>query len=242
MLEQSQHSNIGRFLGCILLAYLVNGLCLKQYPWRLADVIPYRNHGNVSPIVVPFEPICAWYRTRCWNRTLNLVHNDLSTQRHVRRVGTSMKGQKSFTARVLKYGVIRQWLSCPQPSGTLLPRRISSYKWSVLSHGEGKTTPAVLTGTESDWAIICIFIYFIGHDVSHLQHNCVRLFIYPSHQECVSFSKRRNCLVIVFTCKIINTYDHWIVVYLELCIVMAACKIYWPSKHSNNNICCYESW
>jgi hypothetical protein len=56
LLEQSRHPNIGRFLGCNLLAYLVNRLCLKHYPRRLADVIPYRSHGNVSPVVIPLSP------------------------------------------------------------------------------------------------------------------------------------------------------------------------------------------
>lgn len=52
LLEQSQHPNIGRFLGCILLGDLVNGLCLKHSLERLQ--IPF--HTGVSPVVVPFEP------------------------------------------------------------------------------------------------------------------------------------------------------------------------------------------
>lgn len=58
LLEQSQHPKIGpsRFLRCILLDDLVNGLCLKHYTRTLADAIPYRSHGDISPVVIPFEP------------------------------------------------------------------------------------------------------------------------------------------------------------------------------------------
>lgn len=49
LLEQSQHPNIGRFLGCILLGDLLNGLYLKHYPLTLADAIPFKSFLVTSP-------------------------------------------------------------------------------------------------------------------------------------------------------------------------------------------------
>jgi serine/threonine protein kinase len=88
LLEQSQHPNICRFLGRIVLGGLVlKGLCLKRYLRTLADVIPYGSHGDVSPGVIPFDPSEQFNRASVvrgivsgvkFIHSLNLVHNDLN--------------------------------------------------------------------------------------------------------------------------------------------------------------------
>lgn len=118
--------------------------------------------SDVSPVVIPFESpeqinhasnVRGIVSVVKLKHSLNLVHNDLNTRNVMsdefnnpaivdfdscKPVGTSMKGQKSFTApwggrNALN---IRQWLFFPR---TLLERKISSFMGSVLSHGESRT-------------------------------------------------------------------------------------------------------
>jgi serine/threonine protein kinase len=195
LLEQSQHPNIGRFLGCILLDGLVNGLCLKRYPQTLADVIPYGSHGDVSPDGIPFEPseqlnrasiVCGIVSGVKFIHSLKLVHNDLNPRNIMldefknpvivdfdscKPVGTSMKGQKSFTAPwgrrnalnmalydndYLSLGLLELYLrgEYPPSSGQFSRMVDQELVDGAIAMGkhlvEGKAPSVSLTDTESD--------------------------------------------------------------------------------------------
>ena len=198
LLEQSQHPNIGRFFGCILLGDLVNGLCLKHYPRTLADAIPYRSRGDVSLVVIPFEPpeqlnhasiVHGIVSGVKFIHSLNLVHNDLNPHNVMldefnnpvivdfdscKPVGTSMKGQKSFTAPwgrrnalnmalydndYLSFGLLELYLrgEYPPSSGQFSRMVNPELVDNAIAMGkcliEGKATPVALTGTKSDRAL-----------------------------------------------------------------------------------------
>jgi serine/threonine protein kinase len=125
LLEQHQHPNVGRFLGCTLDDdVLISGLCLKRYRRSLAEALLYDGHVHTddSHGNFPFEHSEQLDHARILQgivagvkfiHSLGLVHNDLNPRNIMlddsnapiivdfdscKPAGTSMKGQKSFTA------------------------------------------------------------------------------------------------------------------------------------------------